>query len=149
MKIIIDSFDENIDCVFGDLVYKNSRGRVTRIWKGSPFKKGSFRKSWMPAHPTFYCKKENYKKNGLYNDDYIIAGDFELMLRFFEKYDIKSKYIPKTLVNMRTGGISNQSIKNKFRILFEEFRAFKENKIELNKVMYLLSKISKIKELRI
>ena len=149
LKIIIDSFDENIDCVFGDLVYKNSRGRVTRIWKGSPFKKGSFRKSWMPAHPTFYCKKENYKKNGLYNDDYIIAGDFELMLRFFEKYDIKSKYIPKTLVNMRTGGISNQSIKNKFRILFEEFRAFKENKIELNKVMYLLSKISKIKELRI
>ena len=149
LKIINDSFDENIDCVFGDLVYKNSRGRVTRIWKGSPFKKGSFRKSWMPAHPTFYCKKENYKKNGLYNDDYIIAGDFELMLRFFEKYDIKSKYIPKTLVNMRTGGISNQSIKNKFRILFEEFRAFKENKIELNKVMYLLSKISKIKELRI
>ena len=149
LKIINDSFDENIDCVFGDLVYKNSRGRVTRIWKGSPFKKGSFKSSWMPAHPTFYCKKENYKKNGLYNDDYIIAGDFELMLRFFEKYDIKSKYIPKTLVNMRTGGISNQSIKNKFRILFEEFRAFKENKIELNKVMYLLSKISKIKELRI
>ena len=149
LKIINDSFNENIDCVFGDLVYINSRGKISRIWKGSPYKKDSFRKSWMPAHPTFYCKKENYKKNGLYNDDYIIAGDFELMLRFFEKYDIKSKYIPKTLVNMRTGGISNQSIKNKFRILLEEFRAFKENKIELNKVMYLLSKISKIKELRI
>ena len=105
--------------------------------------------SWMPAHPTFYCKRDIYRKYGLYNDSYIIAGDFELMLRFFEKYNIKSNYIPKTLVSMRTGGISNQSLKNKFRILFEEFRAFKENNIELNKAMYLLSKIAKIKELKV
>lgn len=149
LKIINDSFDENIDCVFGDLIYKDSYGKIKRVWKGSPFKKGAFKRSWMPAHPTFYCKKEIYRKYELYNDSYIIAGDFELMLRFFEKYNIKSNYIPKTLVSMRTGGISNQSIKNKFRIVSEEFRAFKENKIELNKAMYLLSKISKIKELKI
>jgi len=149
LKIINDSFDENIDCVFGDLIYKDSYGKIKRVWKGSPFKKGAFKRSWMPAHPTFYCKKEIYRKYELYNDSYIIAGDFELMLRFFEKYNIKSNYIPKTLVSMRTGGISNQSIKNKFRIVSEEFKAFKENKIELNKAMYLLSKISKIKELKI
>lgn len=149
LKIINDSFDENIDCVFGDLVYKDSYGKIKRIWKGSPFKKGAFKMSWMPAHPTFYCKRDIYKKYGLFNDSYIIAGDFELMLRFFEKYNIKSNYIPKTLVSMRTGGISNQSIKNKFRIVSEEFRAFKENKIELNKAMYLISKISKIKELKV
>ena len=48
---------------------------------------------------------------------------------------------------MRTGGISNQSIKNKFRILFEEFRAFKENNIEVNKLLYFLYKIKKLKEI--
>ena len=149
LKIINDSFDENIECVFGDLIYKDSYEKIKRVWKGSPFKKGAFKRSWMPAHPTFYCKRNIYKKYGLYNDSYVIAGDFELMLRFFEKYNIKSNYIPKTLVSMRTGGISNQSIRNKFRIVYEEFRAFKENNIELNKAMYLLSKISKIKELKV
>jgi len=149
LKIITDSFNENIDCVFGDLVYKDSYGKIKRVWKGSPFKTGAFKRSWMPAHPTFYCKRDFYSKHELYNDSYIIAGDFELMLRFFEKYNIKSNYIPKTLVSMRTGGISNQSIRNKFRIVYEEFRAFKENNIELNKAMYLLSKISKIKELKV
>lgn len=149
LKIIKDSLDKNIDCVFGDLVYKDRYGKIKRVWKGSPFKKGAFKRSWMPAHPTFYCKRNIYRKYELYNDSYIIAGDFELMLRFFEKYNIKSNYIPKTLVSMRTGGISNQSIRNKFRIVYEEFRAFKENNIEINKAMYLLSKISKIKELKV
>ena len=148
LKIINDSFDENIDCVFGDLIYKDSYGKIKRVWKGSPFKKGAFKRSWMPAHPTFYCKKEIYRKYELYNDSYIIAGDFELMLRFFEKYNIKSNYIPKTLVSMRTGGISNQSIKNKFRIVSEEFRAFKENKIQVNKLLYFLKKLRKINELK-
>ena len=68
---------ENIDCVFGDLVYTNSQNKITRIWKGSKFTKGSFKKSWMPAHPTFYCKRNIYNKYGFYDESFRIAGDFE------------------------------------------------------------------------
>ena len=149
LKIISEAFDENTDCVFGDLIYTNGKENIKRVWKGSEFKKGAFKKGWMPAHPTFYCRRSVYEKLGLYNDTYKIAGDFELMLRFLEKHDIRSKYIPHTLVNMKVGGASNSGIKSKIDILKEEFRAFKENDIPINKLYYILHKAKKIKEIKL
>lgn len=149
LKIILKAFDENTDCVFGDLIYTDSEEKIKRVWKGSEFKKGSFKRGWMPAHPTFYCRRSVYEKLGFYNVYYKIAGDFELMLRFFEKHNIRSKYIPHTLVNMKVGGTSNSGIKSKIDILKEEFRAFKENDIPINKLSYILHKVKKIKEFKL
>lgn len=146
LKHISYAFDDNTDCVFGDLIYTDKNERVKRVWKGSEFKKGAFKKGWMPAHPTFYCRSSVYEKLGLYDDSFKIAGDFELMLRFLEKYDIRSKYIPHTLVNMKVGGASNNGIKSKLDILKEEFRAFDQNNIQVNKLSYILHKAKKIKE---
>ncbi|MAC42262.1 MAG: glycosyl transferase [Pelagibacterales bacterium] len=149
LKKILDSFDDDIDCVFGDLIYSNIKNETKRIWKGSKFKKGTFKKGWMPAHPTFYCKRSIYEKYGFFKEEYKIAGDFELMLRFLEKHNIRSKYIPETLVNMKLGGISNRDIGNILIILQEEFKAFKQSNISLNKFFYILHKSKKIKEFKI
>lgn len=146
LQIISGAFDQNTDCVFGDLIYTDQNEKVKRVWKGSEYIKGAFKNGWMPAHPTFYCRRSVYEKFGLYNDSYKIAGDFELMLRFFEKHNIRSKYIPQTLVNMKIGGVSNSSIKSKIDILKEEFRAFQQNKISVNKFLYIFHKAQKIKE---
>lgn len=148
LQHIVDAFDKNTDCVFGDLIYTNKNDKVKRVWKGSAFKKGAFLKGWMPAHPTFYCKRSIYEKIGLYDDSFKIAGDFELMLRFLEKHNIRSKYIPKTLVNMKVGGASNNGLKSKLDILKEELRAFDQNDINVNKLSYILHKAKKIKEFR-
>ena len=143
---IVDAFDDNTDCVFGDLIYTDKNGNIKRVWKGSAFKMGAFKKGWMPAHPTFYCRRSVYEKLGLYDDSFKIAGDFELMLRFLEKFNIRSKYIPKTLVNMRVGGASNNGLKSKLDILKEEFRAFDQNNIDVKKISYIFHKAKKIKE---
>jgi len=148
LKHIVDAFDDDTDCVFGDLIYTDKNENIKRVWKGSAFKKGAFKKGWMPAHPTFYCKRSIYEKLGLYNDSFKIAGDFELMLRFLEKHNIRSKYIPKTLVNMKVGGASNNGLKSKLDILKEEFRAFNQNEIKVNKLSYILHKAKKIKEFK-
>tara|TARA_A100001015_G_scaffold254632_1_gene295535 strand:- start:229 stop:963 length:735 start_codon:yes stop_codon:yes gene_type:complete len=148
LKIISEAFDENTDCVFGDLIYTDKNEDIKRIWKGSEFKKGAFKKGWMPAHPTFYCRRSVYEKLGLYDDSFKIAGDFELMLRFLEKHNIRSKYIPHTLVNMKVGGASNNGLKSKLDILKEEFRAFDKNDINVNKLSYILHKAKKIKEFK-
>ena len=50
---------------------------------------------------------------------------------------------------MSVGGVSNRSIKAKFDILNEEFRAFEENEISINKLFYLFHKLKKLKELRL
>jgi glycosyltransferase involved in cell wall biosynthesis len=149
LGLIYESFDYKTDCVFGDLIYTDSKNRLKRIWKSKPYSNGLFKSGWMPAHPTFYCKKSIYEKYGLYNESYKIAGDFELMMRFLEKNRIRSKHIPKNIVNMRVGGVSGKSIKAKFAILNEEFRAFEENELSFNKLLYLFHKLKKLKELRL
>ena len=148
LQYIFDAFDDNTDCVFGDLVYTDKNEKLKRVWKGSAFKKEAFKKGWMPAHPTFYCRRSVYEKLGLYDDSFKIAGDFELMLRFLEKHNIRSKYIPRTLVNMKVGGASNSGLKSKLHILKEEFRAFNQNEIKVNKLSYILHKTKKIKEFK-
>jgi len=148
LKHIVDAFDDDTDCVFGDLIYTDKNGNIKRVWKGSAFKMGAFKKGWMPAHPTFYCRRSVYEKLGLYDDSFKIAGDFELMLRFLEKHNIRSKYIPRTLVNMKVGGASNNGLKSKLDILNEEFRAFDQNDISINKLSYIFHKAKKIKEFK-
>jgi len=149
LKYIVEAFDKNTDCVFGDLIYTDINENIKRVWKGLVFKKGAFKKGWMPAHPTFYCRRNIYEKLGLYDDSFKIAGDFELMLRFLEKHNIRSKYIPKTLVNMKVGGASNNGLKSKLDILKEELIAFNQNGIDVNKLYYIFHKTKKIKEFKL
>ena len=70
LKHIADAFDKDTDCVFGDLIYTDKDENIKRVWKGSEFKKGAFKKGWMPAHPTFYSKRSVYEKLGLYDDSF-------------------------------------------------------------------------------
>ena len=148
VSTIVEAFETTFDCVFGNLDYINDHGKVLRKWRSGPYKKGAFQKGWMPAHPSFYCRTSVYEKLGFYDDSFKIAGDFELMLRFLERHNIRSKFIPHTLVNMKVGGASNNSIKSKIKILQEEFRAFKQNDISVNKLSYIYNKAKKIKEFR-
>ena len=146
LEKIVEGFDENTDAVFGNLKFYNNKNRVIRKWKSSPYKKGSFKKAWMPAHPTFYCRKKVYEKYGDYNESFKIAGDFELMLRFMECYEINTKFINHNLIKMKTGGISNSGLISKIKILKEEFKAFQINNLRVNRFIYLFSKALKIKE---
>ena len=146
LKIIVDGFKKGIDAVHGNLKFYNHKNKVIRNWISKPFEKGAFKKGWMPAHPTFYCRKNIYNKYGNYNELFKIAGDFELMLRFIETKNIKTMFIDKNLVKMKAGGISNSGFISKIRILKEEFFAFDLNKISLNKLFFLINKAVKIKE---
>tara|TARA_B100001093_G_scaffold516799_1_gene596443 strand:- start:82 stop:813 length:732 start_codon:yes stop_codon:yes gene_type:complete len=146
LQTIAASFDDQIDCIFGNLDYINTEGKIARKWRSKPYRKGDFSKGWMPAHPTFYCRKPIYDQLGGYDDSFDIAGDFELMLRFLEKNNIRSKYIDKTLVKMMEGGLSNNGISSKIKIIKEEKRALQQNKIDFSFFKYFLNKAKKIKE---
>ena len=144
---IVDAFSNNeTDIVYGNLDYVNKEGKVIRNWISKPYENGLVKKAWMPAHPTFYCKKEVYDRLDGYNDSFKIAGDFELCLRFLEINNIPSYYLNKKLVNMLVGGISNSGLSSKFTILKEELRAFKINERSINPILFLLHKIKKLKQ---
>jgi hypothetical protein len=57
------------------------------------------------VHPTVFVKADIYKKYGLFNLQYKIAADYDLMIRFFEQGVIFSK-INATLTHFKTGGMS-------------------------------------------
>ena len=142
---IANAFSNNkTDIVYGNLDYINENGKVIRNWKSRPYEIGLIKKAWMPAHPTFYCKKVVYNRLGGYNDSFKIGGDFELCLRFLEVYKVPSFYLNKKIVKMLVGGISNRGFLSKWIIFKEELRAFKINSIKVNPILFLVFKLKKI-----
>ena len=147
LESVVKVFEEqNVDSCYGDLlyVYKNDTDKVIRYWKASEYHHGKFKSGWMPPHPTFFVKREIYEKYGLFNTDFRIAADYELMLRFLEKHRISTHYIPEVLIKMRLGGASNRSLKNMFIKSSEDYKAWKVNNLNGGLYTILLKNFSKI-----
>lgn len=136
----------NIDCLWSDLLYvnKNNTDKIIRYWKSSSYRKGLFKKGWMPPHPTFFVKKWVYEKYGYFNNDLGVAGDYELMLRFLHKHKINGYYIPQVLVKMRLGGLSNRSLKHIVKKTRQDLQAWKLNDLKGALAAVFLKNISKI-----
>jgi len=128
-KVVTAFNDPNIDACYGDLVYvdANDTNKIVRVWRSGEFSTSKFYQGWMPPHPTFFVRRSVYEKYGLFNLDLGSASDYEIMLRFLLKHKIKTQYIPKTLVHMRTGGVSNSSIKNRLKANLMDRKAWKVN----------------------
>ena len=107
--------NEDIESCYGDLEYVDAvdTGKVIRYWRSGPYHVNKFYSGWMPPHPTFFVRRSVYQKYGLFNLTLGSAADYELMLRFLVKHRITTAYIPEVIVKMRTGGVSNASIKNR------------------------------------
>ncbi|OGH94716.1 MAG: hypothetical protein A2X43_10465 [Candidatus Margulisbacteria bacterium GWD2_39_127] len=143
------AFEKNpIDCCYGDLIYvdRNGTDRITRRWISKDFEDELFEKSWTPAHPTFYCKREMFEKNGYYRLDFKIAADVELMYRFLQKHKIRSKYLSRMMVKMRNAGVSNSGINSTITITKEMKKAIIENGGNFNLIKYLFFKTLKISQ---
>jgi glycosyltransferase len=121
-----------VDGVYGDLQYVNKEdtSKVIRYWKSEAFKPELLKKGWMPAHPTLFLKKEVYEKHGLFNLNYNIAADYDLMLRIFSDPTLKFKYLPEVITKMRVGGASNGSLKNIKLKSLEDLKALRTNGIK-------------------
>lgn len=148
LQIIVDSFREHpdVDCVYADLYYvsADNTNNIVRVWKTGEQK--HFRKGWLPAHPTFYVKREVYEKYGYFNLDYPLAADFELMLRFVEKHHIKLHYLPEYLVKMRLGGATSKNLHNIIQQDKECMKAFKENGLQTSPFYLVYRLLPKVKQ---
>jgi len=149
IQTIVDAFAVNeVNAVYGDVIYvdPDKSQKVVRYYSSGHFQPGDFKYGFMPAHPSFYARKSMYDLIGFFKEDYKIAADFEMLVRFFKRGLLKPKYLPMPFVKMRTGGISNSSIKNRLLINKEILRACKENGIETNYLNILLRYFYKIFE---
>jgi len=125
---------KQVDSLFADLIFveENNTEKQVRYWKSKPFVKGSFFKGWHPSHPTFFVKNKIYKKYGYFKPEFTLAADFELMLRFLEKYNVSACYLPQSIVKMRLGGASNGNLKSMITQNKECYNSFKVNDLNVS-----------------
>ena len=126
LAVVASAFESSgADCCYGDLCYVKQEdvSKTVRYWRSAPFTLGLFGRGWCPPHPTFFVRREVYKRLGGFDLSFKIAADFELMARYLEAAQITSLYIPQVLVKMRLGGTTNRSLINIFKQNVEIRRA--------------------------
>jgi glycosyltransferase involved in cell wall biosynthesis len=145
-EIICNFINNDIDGCYGNLIVFQSKypNKTFRYYDSSAFSPKKIAYGYMPAHPTLYCKKEVYNRIGKFKTDYKIAADFEFVARLFADKNIRIKYIDKTLVRMRKGGISSKNILSNITLNKEIYRACRENHIDTNYIKIYSKYFSKI-----
>lgn len=149
LKDVNAKFEKSpIEGLYADLVYvdRNDPQRIIRNWKSGEYQHGQFRKGWMPPHPTFFVKKACYDRLGIYNTSLRSAADYELMLRFIHKEEIKLAYLPRIITKMRVGGQSNVSLKNRIKANKEDRKAWEMNGLKPGLFTLIRKPLSKIKQ---
>lgn len=127
---VMDCFEQSgVDSVYGDLTYvqKDNTDKVIRYWESGSYTVSDLEKGWMPPHPSFFVKRNLYKKFGSFDTSFRIAADYDFMMRILFKEKVSSQYLPEVLVKMRVGGESNRSLKNLIQKSKEDLRAMRNN----------------------
>ena len=121
--------NSDTDSLYSDLDYVDpeNTSKIIRHWVSGKYKAGKFLFGWMPPHPTFFVKRFIYDQLGLFNLELKSAADYELMLRYIHKNNIKTVYLPLVTVKMRAGGMSNKSLSNRIRANNEDRKAWELN----------------------
>ena len=146
---VVATFEkEKTDALYADLYYVDAidTNKIIRYWKSKQYKEGLFLKGWMPPHPTFFVKKEVYQKYGLFDLQFKSAADYEIMLRFIHRYKVSISYLPRVIVKMRVGGVSNASLSNRIKANQEDRKAWEVNGLKPNALTLIFKPLSKLNQ---
>jgi glycosyltransferase involved in cell wall biosynthesis len=126
--------DEETEAVFGDLIFvdPDDLNKTVRTYSSEKWHPDKFAKGYMPAHPTFFVKRKFYEKYGLFETDYEIAADYEMLIRLLYVHQLNYKYLPLKMVKMRKGGVSSNGIKSNITLNNEIIRACRKHGIKTN-----------------
>ena len=140
--------DPELEACYGDVIFvdRESIGRIVRYWKAKPYEKRLFYNGWMPPHTTFFARRSVYEKHGGFNLEFGSAADYELMLRFLVRHEVRVGYIPEVLMIMRMGGVSNVSIRNRLKANRLDRRAWKSNGLKPKWWTMAAKPLSKLKQ---
>ena len=142
LEFVSNVFDNNrnISAVYGDLKYvkKFNSEIAVRYWRSRSFEKNLLRTGWMPPHPTFYVKKRWYVKIGYFDLNYKISADYNSILQLFGYSDFNPVYLPKVLVKMKLGGVSNRSLKSIILKSYEDWKVLRSNGMKISSTIIAL-----------
>lgn len=155
----------DIDAIYGDVHYVKAEdtSKLVRYYSSKVFRRWMMRFGFMPAHPSFYCKKSTYERFKLdgskiegfkgdtscayFNTSFKIAADFDFLVRTIFVGCIKTRYIQKDFVTMRSGGTSNSGASSHRQINRDHQRTLRECHVYSNIFFLALRYVYKVGEL--
>lgn len=148
---MVPAFDDSsIDAAYGDIhfIRDGNPEKCIRYYSSKRFRPSWLRFGFMPAHPSFYCRRGIFDKAGFYKTDYAIGSDYEMMVRLFLVHHIKAKYLPMDFVTMRTGGASTRNVRSRLQLIKDDVRGCRENGIYTNSLFVCTKFLYKIFEFK-
>jgi len=133
---------EDLDMVFGDVLFVQSDdlSKAIRYYSCRNFRPWKLRFGWMPPHPGAFIRRSLYQRYGLYRQDYEIAADYEMFVRWFKARQVRFATVDRVLVRMRTGGVSTSGVRSSITLNREIVRACRTNGVYTN-LAFVLSKV--------
>ena len=148
---VAEEFEKNpeLEAVYGDIHFVKDENlkKCTRYFSSRYFRPWMLRFGFMPAHPSFYVRREVYEKYGLYDLKFRTSSDFEMMVRLLAKERIHTKYISKDFVTMRAGGESTAGLAAKKKVNQDIAGSLRKHGIYSNQVFQSMRYIWRIGEL--
>lgn len=111
LRLLVEPFsDPTVAVTFGDIAITDprDRDRVLRLYGAARFRPEALHRGLMPPHPTLAVRRRVYDTYGGYDATYKIAGDFDFCIRVLLKARASYRYVPRVLVRMPAGGLSNR-----------------------------------------
>lgn len=125
----LSAADDAPEAVYGDIMYVDpaDKTQVKRYYSSEAFRRWKMRFGFMPAHPSFYCRREVYERHGDFDQSFKVAADFENLLRIIFVGRTRTRYLPMNFVTMRMGGASTSGFASHRRIMSDHIRAYRKN----------------------
>src|SRR5258705_12883134 len=112
------------DIVYGDLhmVRDHTSKRIVRFWKSGNYHSKAILRGWMPAHATFYIRREVADAVGFFDTSYDIGSDYDFILRAMIR-NFRVRYIKEILIDFQLGGMSSKGLRSALHQNIECLRA--------------------------
>ena len=153
LNILQKTFTENNDikAIYSNvnIVSRYNKKKILRYFKSRNLSRKNYLRYEHPPHPSLFLEKNIFKKYGLYKEKFKIAADFDFMLRIFGINQVKSLYLDKVLVVMRSGGTSTKSLKNIIASNYEVIKSIKENNLKINLIYIFIKILRKILQVKL
>ena len=144
-KKVITEMEKGADVVYSDLMYYNED--LTKVARPFITGEGNVRKGWHPPHPTLYLKRKVYDEVGLFNIDFKISSDLDLMIRILKDNKYKTSYVKDVFVKMRVGGTSTSGLKGYVKNFEDAVRVYKNNNIKFAYIINIKRSIKTINQM--
>lgn len=145
---VIETFQKFpfLDIVYGNLLYvqRENPNKTVRKWINKPYYNSYFEDGNVPAHPSFFVRRDVLLETMGFDLSFHFASDYELMFRLLKIEKKKSHYLPEILVRMRLGGKTNKSLNNIRHGNFEIINTWKKHRQLIPLKFWMLRYLKKI-----